>query len=172
MFTLNDTSSMQFRNETEKNIAFEQYKILADSIGKTNETRENSNNFWITVNGIATSALAYMRDAQTISMERKSFLLWTIIVIGMFLCLSWFSYLWTIKKSLEIRNTLLVDLEKYFPVPIFKTFFALTQKKPDKSSLTIKEMFVPTLFLIGYFFFAFLLFFFTEEVITPSSQSE
>ena len=47
MFTLNDTSSMQFRNETEKNIAFEQYKILADSIGKTNETRENSNNLGV-----------------------------------------------------------------------------------------------------------------------------
>jgi hypothetical protein len=73
---------------------------------------------------------------------------------------------------LKLEIPFIVDLEKYFPVPIFKTFFALTQRKPDKSSLTIKEMFVPTLFLIGYFFFAFLLFFFTEEVITPSSQSE
>ena len=167
MLEINENLPVQFKNETEKHIAFEQYKILVESLNKINDTRENSNNFWIAVNGVATSSLAYMRDAQNISQYHKPFLLWTIIIIGTFLCLSWLSYLWTIKKSVEIRNRLLVELEQYFPIPLFAKLFTLSQQKPDRSALTVKEMLVPSLFLTGYIFFAVLLFFFTQEVIAP-----
>lgn len=78
---------LHFKDETEKSRAFEQYRILADSRNKTLEVRVQSNNFWTTVNGAAISALAYMRDAASLSSEHKSFVLWTAYFIWL-VCLS------------------------------------------------------------------------------------
>ena len=164
-----DLSLISINNESEQKIAFEQYKILFESINKINDTRENSNNFWIAANSLGVSILAYLRDARNIDQDHKSFLLMTLIIMGIIFCISWLSYLWTIKKSVETRSEILVQLEKNFPLPVFSKVFSLSQEKAGKSSLTVKEMLVPCLFLAGYLFFAVLLFFFPQEVMsTPS----
>lgn len=157
-------------NEEERKIGFEQYKILVESINKLNETRESSNNFWIGVNGIGVSAIAYLRDTQNIAHYHKHFLLWTLIVIGIFLCFSWISYLTTIKNSLATRGLVLMELEKGFPVPLFSKVFALSHEKASNTPLTQREMLVPYLFLLGYIFFGVLLFFFTQEIVSSASQ--
>ena len=46
---------IKLRDADDKKMAFEQYKILVESINKLHETREGSNNFWIGVNGLVTS---------------------------------------------------------------------------------------------------------------------
>jgi hypothetical protein len=68
----------------------------------------------------------------------------------------------------EVRNGLLVELERYFPVKVFTRTFELSQRQEGKSSLTLKEMMVPLMFLFGYLFFGILLFWFTEEVVIPA----
>ena len=157
---------MSPKNASENHILLEQYKMLVESINKINDTRESSNSFWIGANGAGLSALAYLRDAQNIYQHHKSFLLMTLIAMGVLFCLSWLSYLATIKKSVEIRGELLVHLEKNLPLQIFSKIFALSEKKADTSALTAKEMFVPGLFLSGYLFSAILLFFFPQEVMS------
>ncbi len=161
------------QGETVVNMAFEQYKLLVDSINKINETRESSNNFWVGANGVGISALAYLRDAQSIQQHHKPILFATLIIIGIFFCLSWLSYLWTIKKSIQIRSILLVDLEKEFPVPIFSRIFSCSPveeaTKPVLVVLTLKEMLVPSIFLMSYLFFAVLLYFFPFEAIAGTS---
>jgi hypothetical protein len=154
------------KNEGENNALLEQYKMLVESIDKINDTREFSNSFWIGANGVGLSALAYLRDAQNIYQHHKSFLLMTLIAMGVLFCLSWLSYLATIKKSVEIRGQLLVHLEKNLPLQIFSKIFALSETKSDTGSLTAKEMFVPGLFLLGYIFSAILLIFFPQEVMS------
>jgi hypothetical protein len=157
---------LKYTAETQQDIVLEQYKILVDSIHKMNETRESSNNFWITVNGLGVSALAYLREASNIATNHKSFLIMTLIIVGMLFCLSWLSYLGTIKKSVETRSELLVRLENSFPLPVFAKAFSLSAENVGKATLTVKEMLVPLLFLAGYLFFAVLLLFFPQEVMS------
>jgi len=166
MLNHQDSTLVQFQNEDERKMAFEQYKILVESINKLHETRESSSNFWVGANGLGASALAYLRDTHTLAQSHKHFLLWTLIILGIFLCLSWLSYLKTIKTSLAVRGNILATLEKRFPIPVFSQIFSLSSEKPSKGTLTRREMIVPYLFLAGYLFFAALLFFFTDEVIT------
>jgi hypothetical protein len=48
--------------EKDKARVFEQYKLLVDSLNNTNQVRENSNNFWMAVNGLGLTAIAYIID--------------------------------------------------------------------------------------------------------------
>jgi hypothetical protein len=162
----NENSPPSPNDETTPNMVFEQYKMLVESINRINDTREVSNNFWVATNGFGVSALAYMRDAQNIHQHHKSFLLTALIIMGTLFCVSWLSYLGTIKKSVEIRSELLVKLEKNFPLPIFSEIFSRSAEKAGKAALTVKEMLIPSVFLMGYLFFAVLLFFFPQEVMS------
>jgi len=165
-------NNISTQNESDQHTAFEQYKILVDSHNKLNEIRENSNNFWVATNGAGVSALAYLRDAQNIAHHHKPILLITIGMIGILFCVSWLSYLSTIKKAIEVRSGLLLDLEKNLPNAVFSKIFTRSDGEPwGKSTLTMKEMLVPSLFLMGYIFFAVLLFFFPDEAVAPSAKN-
>jgi hypothetical protein len=156
----------------DKNIIFDQYRILIDSINKLNDTRESSNNFWMGVNGVAASLLAYLRDSQSVQHSHKSFLFITLISVGILFSLSWLNYLWTITKLIEVRTKVLINLEKKLDFPLFTTIFGYSEKeeidKPAQAALTFKEMAVPCLFLAGYLFFAVLLYISPLEVAPPS----
>jgi hypothetical protein len=167
---MDDDLSATYQGEAARQIAAQQYGILVDSLNKLNDTRENSNNFWVGANGLIISVLAYLRDAEAIHQNHKSFLLITLIFIGILFCLIWLSYFGTIKKSIEVRSDLLVKLEKNLPIPVFSKVFSLSEEKLGKSALTVKEMFVPCLFLFGYVFFAVLLVFFPQEVMSTSPK--
>lgn len=161
------------KNEPDQRIVLEQYKILVESLNKLNDTRESSNTFWMGVNGLGISALAYLRDAQNIVQHHKPLLLVTLVVIGIFFCSSWLSYLWTIKKSIIMRSQLLVEVEKNFPVSIFSKIYTYSPEKSGRAgALTVKEMLVPYLFLTGYIFFAVLLFFYPEEVTSTPLKKQ
>jgi hypothetical protein len=168
---MSDDLSMKYKGEAAQQITAQQYGILVESLNKIHETRENSNNFWIGANGLVLSVLSYLRDSESIPQNHKSYVLIILIIIGMLFCLTWLSYLSAIKKSIEVRSNLLIKLEKNLPIPVFSKVFFLSEEKSGKSSLTVKEMFVPCLFLIGYIFFAALLFFFPQEVMSMSTNN-
>lgn len=164
-------SLSKLKNQNEQNIVLEQYKMLIDSINRINDTRELSNGFWVAVNSVGISALAYLRDSSLMPPSHKSILLIALIILGAVFSLSWISYLATIKNSIEIRSELLVKLEKSFPIPIFSKVFSLSEEGAGRAALTVKEMLVPCLFLIGYLFFAVLLFLFPQEVMSTLEKS-
>jgi hypothetical protein len=158
------------QNEEERNRAFEQYKLLVESINKSNEVREASNNFWTTVNALGLSAIAYIRDTQSLATCHKPLVLWVMVSVGMVLCLSWLGYLRTIKQTVEVRNNLLFELEKYMPFKIFTHSITAMKRDEGKGSLTFKEMMVPGLFFIGYLAFSVLLYFFPTEVLESTPR--
>ena len=92
-----------------------------------------------------------MRGAQ------KLFFLFTVLVFGIVLTLSWLSSLSSIKKNLEIRNKMVMELEKHFPARSFTYLINKAGKKGNWSSMVLQKMFVPLAFLIGYVFFAIIL---------------
>ena len=143
--------------EEDRKTLMEQYKLLLESINKLNDVRETANNFWITINGVLIGMIAYIRDAESMGGDQKPFLLFTVLFCGFVLTLSWLSSLSSIKKNIEIRNDLTIELEKYLPAKIFTLLMIKTGRKENWSSMVLKEMFVPLSFLLGYIFFAALL---------------
>ena len=170
MKTTDQKSPPDSLTENEIKIIVEQYKILTESLNNTNVIRESSNNFWMAVNGLCLSGIAYIKDSHMTSSEHKYLFMYTLIFIGTFLCLFWINFLFTIKKTIQVRNSLVIELEKYSPIKVFTRVFSLTQQKTGAASLTLREIFIPILFLIGYLLFGFMLYFFTEEIITPSKM--
>lgn len=160
-----DNDQTNFKDASIRELVLEQYKMLIESINKLNETRESSNTFWVAANSIGISALAYLRDTHQVPQSYKSIFLMSLIILGIVFSLSWLSYLTTIKRALENRHDILINIENKLPIPLFTKVFSLSLKKVGKTTLTNKEMLVPSLFLIGYLFFAILLIFFPQEVI-------
>lgn len=149
------------QNLKEEQIFLEQYKLLIESINKSNEIRETSNNFWITVNTLGVSAIAYVRDTQHLMhMTQKPLALWGMIVLGMVVCFAWISFLRSIKHSIEIRNNLLMELEKFCPIKIFTMLMHETGRQKGRQSLTAKETIIPFMFIIFYSLYGFLILFF------------
>ncbi|MBS0271838.1 MAG: hypothetical protein JSR85_04245 [Proteobacteria bacterium] len=151
--------------EEDKKVLFDQYKIVVDSLNKFNEIREIANTFWTGINGALITAIAYIRDTSNLEIGQKTYFIWTIIFLGVVLSFSWLSYLSTIKKSVEIRNDMLIQFEKYFPAKIFTVSVPLTAQKSEGGALSVKEMFVPGGFLAGYIFFAVLFYFYPAIVV-------
>ena len=166
-----DKKSTQFilvTQEEDKKVLFEQYKIVVETLNKINEIRESANNFWTGINGALIAGIAYIRDAEGIEGAHKSYFIWTVIFVGIILSCSWLSYLSTIKKSVDIRNDMLIQFEKYFPAKVFTISISNIGRKEGAGSLSIKEMFVPALFLLGYIFFAIMSYFYPKILMQGS----
>lgn len=151
------------KNEEERRLGFEQYKLIVESINKSNDVREISNSFWTTVNALSISGIAYIRDSHTVIHSHKVTVLWIMIASGITFCLSWLSYLHNIKKTIEIRNYILTELESFLPFRVFTYMFEQAERGKGKSSLTLKEMITPILFLLGYLAFSFILICYSHE---------
>lgn len=164
---IKEESSLNVLTSDERKLGFEQYKLLIESINKSNDIREISNNFWTTINALLISGIAYIKDARNIKASHKSTFLWIMIFLGIILCFTWLNYLINIRKTEETCDKILKEIEPSFPFKIF-TRINLSRRREGKGSLTLIEMMVPLLFFIGYIFFIITLLFFTKEVITPS----
>ncbi len=160
-----DLSPTLFEDQDIKTLALEQYKLLVGSINKSNDVRELSNGYWITVNTLGVSAAAYIKDSQTLSHGYKPLVLWFIILLGVVLCLAWLNFLITITHNIETRNNLLIKIEKHFPFKIFTQIFSKSGRQQGKGSLTIKEMILPCLFLISYLALGYFLLFYQSKVV-------
>lgn len=76
--------------------------------------------------------------------------------------ISWINYLLTIKRSVDIRNEMLIEIEKNLPIKFITLAISKMGQKVGGSSLSYKEMIVPILFFIGYIFFAILIYFYPK----------
>ena len=146
---------------------FEQYRLLAETVSKNNDMREQANNFWTTVNVVLISGIAYIKDAKNIDLSHKPTFMWVVLALGYALSLTWLSYLGRVKKVEELGTAMLAQMEISMP---HKIFTRLNGNKPQagKSPLTFSELIVPVLFLFGYLFFTIGLVFFKQEAISPS----
>lgn len=149
----------------DKDIAFNQYKMIFESISQLNVVRETSNQFWIVVNTATVSGLSYLRGLHGLESSQRIFLLVTLLLLGCLTCCCWFQYLWNIKSQVEIRFQILKELEVYFPIKAFIKLSERADRRIGAGNLTLKQMLVPTLFVLGYLIIAILTFMFPSEVI-------
>jgi hypothetical protein len=164
---LNFKNLIKISTEKQADIAFEQYKMLVESLNKINEIRELANTFWVTTNSLIISAIAYLISTKEFSQQHKPTLVWTLLGLGFILAVLWLRSLTFVKKSVDFRNHFLLEFEKHLPAKIFTASIQGTERLKNRTSLTLNEALVPLLFIVGYIFFSVLLFSFQEEIIPP-----
>ncbi|OJW50322.1 MAG: hypothetical protein BGO67_00125 [Alphaproteobacteria bacterium 41-28] len=153
-------SFVKIYDEQDRRALVEQYRIVTDSVNKLNDIRETSNNFWTGLNGALLGTIAYVKDMQSVGESPKIFFLATLVFLGIIMSFFWLMFLMNVKKSIEIRNDILIEIERFLPVKIFTYAIHIIGRKSGKGSLSVKEMIAPILFLLGYVFFAIVLYLF------------
>ena len=151
MSDLNTLTVIQNPQDEER--CFEQYKLIIDSVNQLNMSRELSNPFWATVNGVTLTGISFVNDLSEMTRLSKPLLTSFLLSAGYLFCLSWIGYLNTLRKSLETRYEILLEIEKYFPVKFFQKVYGKIHKKEGTLSLSFKELLVPCIFIIAYTFF-------------------
>jgi len=159
---------LSIKNDEDRKIIFEQYKIITESLNKINDLRETANNFWTGLNAAIIGMIAYIRDAETFCNTQKPMLIFVVIFFGFIMSCSWLSYLSTIKKSVDIRNDILIEIEEILPLKFFKLTIDKMGRKEGYSSLSLKEMLVPLLFLTGYIFFGVIVVIYPEILLAEA----
>lgn len=146
-------NTVVLKTPEEKQIAFEQYKIIVESINQLHNARETSNNFWTAANGLVISAISYGKTISELTSIHNGTLVGSLLLIGGSFCLCWISYLNTIRKSLNIRYEILIETENYFPLKVFQKAYGQVNRKEGNKSLSFKELLVPFIILSAYTFF-------------------
>lgn len=77
----------------EKNIRFEQYKILSENVLKSKEMREQSDIFWTSINVALVAALSYLNHEENVGFFHKNIFIWAVVCLGFSLCFSWVIYI-------------------------------------------------------------------------------
>ncbi len=151
-----ETKFINLDSEKDKPLLLEQYRILSESLNKTNDNRESLNNFWIALNGVIFGAISYIKDMPIESPPSKNIFIWVAILFGFIMSLFWIKALSSIKKSIDIRNEMLVKIEQFLPAKIFTFSLNKLGRRKGKESLSSTEKSIPVLFCVGYALIAFL----------------
>jgi hypothetical protein len=131
---------------------FDQYKLIIESVHQLSMARETSNSFWATVNGVTITGVSFVNILAETTKFSKLFLVSFLLATGYLFCLSWISYLNTMRKNLYIRYEILLEMEKNLPVKFFGRVYEEINKKEGISSLSAKEILVPAIFIMAYTF--------------------
>lgn len=154
------TKLIQLQSDEDKKILLDQYKVVIESINKINEIREASNNWWTSINGALVGVISFFRNVEGLQGSHKQMFIWTIVILGFILCYSWLCSIFNLKKNIDIRNHMLMEFEKHLPAKPFTLSILEVGRERNKGSVSLKESMVPLLFLAGYAFFAYMLYFY------------
>lgn len=141
---------IKLEDEQDKRFLLEQYKILIEGINKNNDNRETLNHFWITLNGTIFAAIAYVKDMQLDIPNPKSLFILVLWGVGIIFSMVWLTTLSNIKRNIDLKNEILIQVERLLPAQIFTTVLIVTGRRKGKNSLSSVEKIIPMLFCIGY----------------------
>ncbi len=140
----------EIKNAQDKTLLLEQYRILTEVVNKTSENRESLNTFWTTLNGTILAGVAYIKDMQINNPAPKTFFVWVVILFGFIMSAIWVKSMLCIKKNIDRKNGMLIEMEKFLPAKIFTVDLRTAKKKKGNYSLSSTEVSIPILFCIGY----------------------
>lgn len=131
---LNSKFEIQKRSDTEllfsnKQLMFEQYRLLIDSAHKIEERRSASNNIFLGVNTLLSSFM--VSPYQLLKAELKDLsMLISLTLVGMFICFDWIKV--TASYKINYINFLLIkSFEELLPSKVFSLRAELEQIKPE-----------------------------------------
>ncbi len=148
--SFNKSGFVDLQDIKDKTFLLEQYRILSEQVNKISENRESLNNFWITLNGVIVGGISYIKDMQIDNPHPKNLFIWALVFFGFFLSIFWAQALGKIGKDIEIKNEMIMEMEKFLPAKIFTTSYQIKIKTREKGSLSSTEKNIPLLFCLGY----------------------
>ncbi|MBA2613811.1 MAG: hypothetical protein H0U95_17750 [Bacteroidetes bacterium] len=148
--SFNKSGFVDLQDIKDKTLLLEQYRILSEQVNKISENRESLNNFWITLNGAIVGGISYVKDIQIDNLHPKNLFIWALVLFGFFLSIFWAQALGKIGKDIEIKNEMVMEMEKFLPAKIFTTSYQIKVKTREKGSLSSAEKNIPLLFCLGY----------------------
>ena len=127
--------------KTDKEILFEQYKLLVETASGITHNRQSANSFYLTINSFLLGAASLIKN------EQHSVLL--ICIIGVIASVLWFYQIQSYKNINSAKFKVIQHMEKNLPVSVF-TEEETVYKQKKHIELTSIEKLVPAVFVILY----------------------
>ena len=150
------------RNMKYDELHFEQYKMLIDALKRDEGTREASNQLWIIVNSVALTVVNYVQTLQSTKQSMgalENFASFGLVLVGFCFSLLWLSSLAAIKEKIAKKSKLILEFEKQWNSQIFSQLLTKNQDFATSISVTKREMFAPSVFILWYLSLGFLLYY-------------
>lgn len=140
----------EIKTDQEKTLLLEQYRILTEVVGKITQNRETLNTFWTALNGTIIGAIAYLKDMQIDKVPPKTLFIWFALLFGFVMSMVWLQSILCIKKNIDYKNKLLMEMEVFLPAKIFTVDLTTSTDEKGNYSLSSTEISIPILFCMGY----------------------
>jgi hypothetical protein len=155
-FNINKINEREFLF-SDRQILFEQYKLLIDSAHKIEERRSGSNGVFLGVNTLLSSFL--INPLQLKTMQLKDIpLLFLLVLIGIFICLDWIKLTGSYKKLNYLNLLLIQAFEELLPTKIFGLraeieieSTKLNNQEQDKANMVLEKENILQKFFLGVY---------------------
>ncbi|MAZ89606.1 MAG: hypothetical protein CL693_18385 [Cellvibrionaceae bacterium] len=138
----------QYNNHSQyQSDLFEQYKLYVASAEKVSDRRQTSNSFFVTLNSVLVSMVAYMNSG----IEGNVSFAWLVALAGVIVSYMWFRIVKSYKGLNGGKFQLLIELEKKLPVNLYQCEWETLGRGEDSSkylSFTKIESIVPWVFIL------------------------
>ncbi len=143
-----------------RQIMFEQYKLLVDSSHNIEERRGGSNSIFLGINTILTSFL--VRPSQLSELRATDLpILILLVLVGIFISWDWLKVTNSYKQLNSINYCLIKFFEKNFPAYVFSLRAEIEVAQTDQeitgraNVILVKENVLPKVFMFFYFIYFF-----------------
>jgi hypothetical protein len=177
---MNKDVDKDYRNQNQieysnKNLMFEQYKLLVDSSHKIEERRASSNNIFIGINTLLITILVQIHPKQLGDVEVGNIItLLCLILIGILISWDWLKVIASYKKLNSLNYSLIEAFENLLPTYVFSLRGKMEAEEADSSKpssraniILISENLLPKAFVLIYsiYFLTILIIFFRVYLI-------
>jgi len=135
----------------DKQIYFEQYKIIVDSAEKISEKRMSANNYFLTVNTALISLIGLLFTSKILSLNFNAIKL--VSILGLIICVIWFFIVLSYKQLNSGKFALIHHIEKKLPIHLYADEWVKLGKGKDIKKyipLSHIELIVPVVFFCLY----------------------
>lgn len=145
----------------DRDLKFEQYKMLIESADKISDRRNHTNTFFLTINTTLLAAMPFLSDKAS-GIQDELFVVLIICLLGALLNLVWFLNIRSYKKLNSAKFKIAHKIEEELPHRVFTEEWELLRGKKGflrYRTLTDIEGYLPLVIILPYLI-AYLYYFF------------
>jgi hypothetical protein len=135
--------------KSQEEITFEQYKLYVDTAERVSDRRQNTNNFFLTLNSVLLSFTGYLTTTE--------FAFWHIILAfaGISISLLWFLTITSFRNLNSAKFKVIHRIEQHLPIKLFADEWKQLGEGNDTSKyikISKVEQGIPIIFFVLYIF--------------------
>jgi len=140
--------------KSQEEITFEQYKLYVDTAERVSDRRQNTNNFFLTLNSVLLSFTGYLTTTE--------FAFWHIILAfaGISISLLWFLTITSFRNLNSAKFKVIHRIEQHLPIKLFADEWKQLGEGNDTSKyikISKVEQGIPIIFFVLYIFLSFIM---------------